>query len=134
MCFLLYNADMNNRGGKRPGAGRKQGMASIKAEEARKYLTASVVAELDPILTAQIEMAKGIYYEMDDGQGKKIVYRKLPDSAAATYLLNQTIGRAKESIDMTVIPKFSLKALAERRSRLQDENQQNTPLSLTGPA
>ena len=119
----LYNLHMNNRGGKRQGAGRKRGIASIKAEEARKYLTMRVTEELEPILTGQIELAKGAYHEVIDVEGKKIIYRKLPDSGAATYLLNQTIGRAKETVDMNVAPAFSLIALSKRAAelRLEDE-------------
>jgi hypothetical protein len=122
---------MTTRGGTRPGAGRKRGMASIKAEEARKYLTTRVAEELEPILTGQIELAKGAYYEVIDGEGKKIVYRRLPDSNSAKYLMDQTIGKAKESIDMTVTPVFSLKALAEKRKLLHVNGQQNVSHSLS---
>ena len=114
------------RGGKRLGAGRKKGLASIKAEEARKYMVDRVAGELEPILAAQIELAKGAYYETVDDNGKRIVYRKLPDARVSTYLLNQLVGRAKETVDMNIQEPFSLKVLAERRKMLTAEEDRNT--------
>ncbi len=112
------------RGGKRLGAGRKKGLASVKAEEARKYMVDRIAAELEPILSAQIELAKGAYYETEDDQGKRTVYRKLPDPRISTYLLNQLVGRPKETLDMNVTPVFSLKALAAQRHLVKEEDVQ----------
>ena len=109
---------MGTRGGARPGAGRKKGAASIKAEEARKYLNERVAAEIEDIVAGQIELAKGIYSEVETDEGYRRIYRKLPDSKAAEYLLNQVIGRAKESIDMNLKPVFSLIELNKGRMAL----------------
>lgn len=73
------------RGGKRTGAGRKKGVASIKAEEARKYLSERVASELEEILTGQLELAKGAYSEVNTDEGFRRIYRRLPDSKAAAY-------------------------------------------------
>jgi hypothetical protein len=110
---------MSNRGGTRIGAGRKKGLATIQAEEARKYAVERIVAELDPILTSQIEMAKGLYYETEDENGKKIVFRQLPDPRVAAFLLNQVIGKPKETAEVKVAHTFSLRALAEKRDALK---------------
>ncbi len=99
------------RGGKRVNAGRKRGVASIKAEEARKYLSERVAGELEEILAGQIELAKGIYSEVETDEGFRRIYRRLPDSKAAAFLINQTIGRPKETLDMNVERPFSLIAL-----------------------
>ena len=72
---------MKPRAGKRPGAGRKKGLASIKAEEARKFMITQIAKDLEPIVTAQIEAAKGMYVQTDEGK----VYRKLPDLKAGEY-------------------------------------------------
>lgn len=84
------------RGGKREGSGRKRGLASIKAEESRKYVVGRIAEELEPILSGQIDLAKGIYREIPDGERKTKIYQQLPDSKVAEYLLNQAIGRPKE--------------------------------------
>jgi hypothetical protein len=83
----------SKRGGKRPGSGRKKGLASIASEEARKYVVSRIYEEIEPIITGQIEMAKGVYYE----KGKEKIYQKLPDNKVAEYLLNQLVGIPKPS-------------------------------------
>ena len=105
---------MATRGGRREGAGRKKGLASIKAEEARKYLVDRVTGELEEILAGQIELAKGVYSEVETEEGFRKIYRKPPDPKAAAYLINQAFGRPKETVDMTVTPVFSLRALNEQ--------------------
>lgn len=71
------------RGGHRPGAGRKKGLASIEAEKAREFLITKIAAELEPIADRIIEAAKN------------------GDLKAAEYLLNQLVGKPKESMDVT---------------------------------
>lgn len=83
-------------GGKREGAGRKKAQHTIATEHARKYLVERVTAELEPILTGQIEAAKGLYYETSD----KKVYQKPPDNTAAKNLIDQAYGRAKETLEV----------------------------------
>lgn len=111
------------RGGRRLGAGRKRGLASIKAEEARKYAVTRIAEELEPILTGQIELAKGSYYETEDENGEKVVYRQLPDPRVAAFLLNQVIGKPKETMDMNVKPPFSLIELSKRAQILKAERE-----------
>ena len=122
--------ETTTRGGKRPGAGRKKGLASIKAEEARSYTVKRIAEELEPILSAQIELAKGAYYEEIDGtEGVRRVYKSLPDSRVAAFLINQLIGRPKETAEIKVEGAFSLVALAKRsvelRSAKETENKLN---------
>lgn len=49
---------MAQRGGKREGAGRKKGEASILADKAREYIAIRVSEELGPIVDKAIEQAK----------------------------------------------------------------------------
>ncbi len=112
---------MSNRGGIRVGAGRKKGLATIKAEEARNYAVQRIAEELEPILSGQIEMAKGAYYQTEDEEGRKIVYRQLPDPRVASFLLNQIMGKAKETAEVKIEGVFSLRALALRRDELKRE-------------
>ena len=93
------------KGGARPGSGRKKGsktLATIEASKAREYVINRVVAELEPILDAQIEVAQGIWIEECDKDGRRIrVYKKAPDHNVGRYLMDQTIGRATETVKMT---------------------------------
>ncbi|MDB5188059.1 MAG: hypothetical protein JWO50_579 [Candidatus Kaiserbacteria bacterium] len=106
---------MKARGGSRPNAGRKRGLASITAEQARNYAIQRITAELEPILTGQIEAAKGMYYEVIDDQGEKVVYQQKPNARVAEYLISQVIGKAKETTDLNIKVPFSLYELAKMR-------------------
>lgn len=53
--------------------------------------------KLDKILDAQIDLATGVHYVTADG---KRIYRKVPDGSTGQYLLNQLIGKPKESIEI----------------------------------
>ncbi len=90
-------------GGKRPGAGRKKGVRlqrTIEREKAREYMIERIAQELAPIITAQIEAAKGVWREeVMDGE-KVRIYQKAPDRQAGEYLLNQAAGRPKGSVDL----------------------------------
>ena len=53
---------MSGRGGRRPGAGKPKGYkhkGTLLKAEARARFTTRVLAELDPLITAQLELAKG---------------------------------------------------------------------------
>lgn len=92
-------------GGKRKGAGKKKGYRAphtIEAAKAREYLIGRITNELEPITTAQIEAAKGMWIDDLDPNGNRIrVYQKPPDLKAGEYLLNQGAGKPKESLDVT---------------------------------
>ncbi len=95
---------MAGNGGKREGAGRPKGSKgghTLLAEQARARLIERVHSELDPILTAQIDAAQGLYYEDVTPDGKKRIYKQKPDVNAAKYLLDQTAGKARENLDVT---------------------------------
>jgi len=50
------------RGGKRVGAGRKKGPATLEKEAAREVVRSLVFAQLEPLVSAQIANAQGIKY------------------------------------------------------------------------
>jgi len=87
---------IKQNGGKRAGAGRKKANHTIASEKAREYLITSIVEHLAPIVSAQIESAKGLSYIGKQGK----IYTKLPDTRVGEYLLNQVVGKAKENIEM----------------------------------
>lgn len=90
--------------------GRPRGSKSINAEKAREYLVQRVTDELDPVLTSQLEAAKGMYYEKKTKEGVIKVYQEKPDINASKYLLDQTIGRAKESLDLNTEKPMQIEA------------------------
>src|SRR3990167_1806301 len=76
--------------------GRPKGFSAIKAEEARKYIVQRVSDELEPILSGQIELAKGVWIEGEEGR----VYQKPPDIQSAKNLIDQAYGKAKETVEV----------------------------------
>lgn len=68
------------RGGKRPGAGRKIGTASIEAEKARILIATKLVKELGPIVDKAILQAK-------DG-----------DKAAREWLSDRGLGKVPTTL------------------------------------
>lgn len=88
---------LKQNGGKRKGAGRKKANHTLASEKAREYLINSIVKELAPIVSAQIDAAKGVFYIGKEGR----VYTKLPDTKVGEYLLNQVAGKAKEKVELS---------------------------------
>lgn len=77
------------RGGKRKGSGRKKGYKAIAAEKAREYLVKRIADELEPITDQLLLNAK---------QG---------DLKALEYVVNQLVGKPKESIDHNMTLDFT---------------------------
>lgn len=93
------------RGGKRPGAGRKKGNNALLSETIRAELVKRVHKEMAPLLDALLQAAKGLYVEKDvriGGEWVTRVYLEKPDIQAGKYLLDQAIGRPKETTETEV--------------------------------
>lgn len=89
-----------SKGGVRTGSGRPKGRknnSTLRIEEAREILRQMVLEELEPITRAQVELAKGIWYE-DPLKGR--IYRQKPDKAAAELLLAHTIGKPERPLEL----------------------------------
>jgi hypothetical protein len=103
-----------SRGGARKGAGIKKGTVlkktiekKIKAEHMRKYFLDRVAEEIGPIVEAQIELAKGVFVleKITVGRGKnkktvERVFQKPPDQSMIRYMLDQSLGRATENVNV----------------------------------
>jgi hypothetical protein len=77
---------MGNLGGRRPGAGRPKGQKQLDKLAAREELRKIVIANLTPLLAAQIEHAKGIKHMIlrgKDGQFIRATDEKQIDAALA---------------------------------------------------
>lgn len=90
------------RGGIRKGSGRPKATHTIQSENARKYVIEEITKNLKPILEAQIVAAIGVAVAVKDKTTGKIIhaYTTPPDTAVGQYLLNQTIGKPKETLDL----------------------------------
>jgi len=105
------------RGGKRAGAGRKKGPATLEKEAAREVVRALVFAHLEPLVNAQITNAQGLKYLVvrDKKTGKFLrvgearaamqgesdeetieVWEKDPQVQAFTDLMNRALDKPAE--------------------------------------
>lgn len=91
---------MEEKKGKKRGwpTGKKRDKPSYtgKIKDNREHVIRKIAKHKDAILQAQIEDAKGLFYYNAE---KDIVFTKKPNTAIGEYLLNQLIGKPKESID-----------------------------------
>lgn len=71
------------KGGKREGAGRKKGEATLIAQKSRIYLAKRLAKELNPIVSKAIEDAK---------KG---------DKAAREWLFDQAFGKAPQAVTLS---------------------------------
>lgn len=95
---------MAKHGGYRPGAGKKVGTKAshtVDAIEMRKKVIATVEKNLTPLMEAKLDLALGNYeaFQNDDGEVVR-AYKKAPDGNAIQYLLNQGIGKPRETIEV----------------------------------
>lgn len=96
------------KGGKQPGAGRPKGSVSKSTALAlamREKLVERVNKEFKPLIDAKLDLALGYYEAFTNDQGDVVrAYRKPPDNMAIQYLLNQAIGKPKETMDLGITP------------------------------
>lgn len=97
--------DVRRFGGKKGGRPKgSKASHTLKAEQMRARLVERVAQELEPLLTSQLDAATGLWF---DDQEKKRVYKVKPDVNAARNLLDQSIGKAKETVEQ--LGHFTLK-------------------------
>lgn len=85
----------DNKEGEKRGKNKK----TVLAEKAEELLKEMVRKETEPITQAQIDLAKGHFYE-DTSGGYKKIYKKSPDKGAAEMLFNRAYGKPKETMDI----------------------------------
>lgn len=108
-------------GGKRPGAGRPKGKVTLEKEEARAFLREMVIANLGPLVESQLANARGLKYliarDKKSGKFRRLgeadaalagdsdsevveVWEKDPNVSAFTDLLNRTLDKPTEHVEM----------------------------------
>lgn len=111
-------------GGYRPGAGRKKGSKAshtLVAAQMRERLIERVRDHIDPLINAYLDTALGIWVEQKVNGTAVKVYRKPPDLFALKNLLDQAIGRAKESLEHS--GSVTLEDLYKKASDVEKENE-----------
>lgn len=99
------------RGGPRPGSGRPKGAVSTATRlqmEMKEALVKYVHENFTPFLEAQGDLALGSLLAdhpvFDENTGKMVkakIYKDKPDGSSLRYLMDQTVGKAKETIEHT---------------------------------
>lgn len=70
---------------------------NVDLSSARHKVNKKVFSKLFKLIDSQLDIAIGYFYETADG---KHIYQKQPNGATGEYLLNQLIGKPKESIEI----------------------------------
>lgn len=110
-------AEASRKNGKK--GGRPKGSISEVArmqQEMRKMLTKKAREKFGDLMQAQIDLALGVWVEETDtkvnasGEIETVrrVYKRPPSNEALKHLMDQSIGRARESIDVSLTKEGSL--------------------------
>lgn len=108
------------KGGKRQGAGRKKGYRSPRGYlvgEARQYLINQILEHWEPLINTKIRYALGEYYTEEYKEGKRFVYKALPDSKSINDLLIFVTGSPTLRVNATV-DSPQLKELGDKLRKL----------------
>src|SRR3990167_87401 len=108
------------------------------AADIREYMNKVVSSNKEKLIASMLDSATGLYVEETDKNGIRKVYKRAPDSKANAYLMDQTIGKATEKLEISgqvalgviVLPsKVAGRSLIQGQdtdddtyTRLQDEN------------
>lgn len=88
------------RGGVIPGQGRKKANHTVLAEEMRKMMIETLHARFKPMLEAQLDAAIGVTTEKFNRKTGDLYYQEeAPNTVAAKFMTEQTLGRPKETIE-----------------------------------
>lgn len=119
----MNHKSSGSRGGSRPGAGRPAGSKdpqTLAKEAGRELARTIILADLRPLLLAQLAKAKGFSYlvRRDIASGKFVPVRKRdlkkfahdlievwetrPDTSAFVALMDRALDRAAMPVDLTV--------------------------------
>lgn len=101
-----------NKGNAKKG-GRPKGSVSEETrmkQEMRRMLTKVVHQRFGELVRAQVDLASGLCVEETDTkvnadgelETKRRVYKRPPSNEALKYLLDQSVGKAKESLDLNL--------------------------------
>jgi len=84
----------NGKKGGRPIASK-----TLVTQMMKKVLIETINARFKPMLEAQIDSAIGVMLKKIDNKGIPYYVEEAPNTSAAKFLIEQVLGRAKESIE-----------------------------------
>lgn len=92
---------MAQRGGKRPGSGRKpQGLKKVLYQTPVQLAEAKIAAKLPWLVDKLFELVEGVEIERVDRQGQRRIYSQPPDRQAAEYLINRVLGMPTQPVSL----------------------------------
>jgi hypothetical protein len=92
---------MAQRGGHRPGSGRKpQGLKKVLHRTPVQLAEARIAEKLPWLVDKLMELAEGIHEERTVGDGAVLVYKRAPDRQAAEYLIDRIMGKPTQPVDV----------------------------------
>ena|SRR5947207_9415183 len=121
-------------GGKRVGAGRptKAAVAEKKAAAQRNTaeFSARAVRHLGQNYDTLQQLADGIWFEEETGEGKRRVYRAKPDKQALMYLVDHGKGKAAQAANVQQETTITIVSHVPRPrgSTLPLEEDENAPI------
>ncbi len=83
------------------------GKTALVAIEIRKQIAERVREEYDKLMKAKLDLALGHKVQGKDDDGKETIYEKSPDGKAIEYLLDQTIGKAAQKVEVSEVEGMS---------------------------
>lgn len=96
---------MKQRGGVRPGAGRKIGSISKKTiieAEARGILVSRLLTQWQTIADITLDLALGKMKYVNVNGKRVLVYTRLPDTKMLQIIIELVIGKPKQTVDASV--------------------------------
>lgn len=85
---------MAQRGGKRPGAGRKPtAFKRVIHDTPVQAAEKKIAARLPWLVDKLMELAEGVHEEKQVGEGTTLVYKQPPDRQACQYLIDRILGK-----------------------------------------
>ena len=85
---------MNGKKGGRPVASK-----TLITQKIRERIVEKLYERIDPLIDAQLNSAIGVILKKTDNKGLHHYLEEAPSTSAARFLVEQVLGRPKESIE-----------------------------------
>jgi hypothetical protein len=108
-----------NRGGARPGSGRKSSAAKHKGAIARAEKR--IADRLPELIDRAFELAEGVEVEKTQADGTTKFYSQPPCIKAITYLMDRIMGRPTQALEHSGAGSGPLKVVIEYAETLLPE-------------
>lgn len=105
---------MAQRGGSRPGAGRKpKGLKKALHQTPVQLAEAKIAAKLPWLVDKLLELAGGVQCERLLRDGTAVVYTEPPDRQAAEYLIDRIMGKPTQPVDVDLQVQRAVERIAD---------------------